>query len=290
MVLPHWTGEHRFCDCLYNMKTRLSAGHRWSSHWTITASKLFLRFQFKIDWTPKSPGISTTVRTRRTTLWLAILCIHCSYHITSWNTFSWQSQFIYSVSSSDIWHWGKLSILRWVPVFGFLSIAAFAWRSFPLSLEFPYMGVFTFRTSSQLLAMCVANIVIFSGIYVIMESPSSFLLVQTARIKKSTIFIYSLLSFITFSLYLDEIFRLLPAKQGDLEVNGHRCWLSQCGGKPRWSRCKSSFDCANWYLAGLNLACVLQVRSFKTNWFLFMKNWNINDKIQLTTPVFFSKI
>ncbi len=31
------------------------------------------------------------------------------------------------------------------------------------------------------------------------------------------------------------------AKQGDLQVNGHRCWLSQCGGKPRWSRCKSSF-------------------------------------------------
>ncbi len=80
------------------------------------------------------------------------------------------------------------------------------------------------------------------------------------------------------------------AKQGDLEVNGHRCWLSQCGGKPRWSQCKSSSDCANWYLAGLNLACVLQVRSFKTNWFLFMKNWNINDKIKLTTPVFFLKL
>ena len=28
-------------------------------------------------------------------------------------------------------------------------------------------------------------------------------------------------------------------KQGDLQVNGHRCWLSQCGGKPRWSQCKN---------------------------------------------------
>ncbi len=35
------------------------------------------------------------------------------------------------------------------------------------------------------------------------------------------------------------------SKQGDLQVIGHRWWLSQCGGKPRWSRCKSTFDCAS---------------------------------------------
>ncbi len=38
------------------------------------------------------------------------------------------------------------------------------------------------------------------------------------------------------SISLSILHNFLSPKQGDLEVNGHRCWLSQCGGKPRWSR------------------------------------------------------
>ncbi len=54
-----------------------------------------------------------------------------------------------------------------------------------------------------------------------------------------------ILCWFTLHLWLSE--NPYITKESDLEVNGHRCWLSQCGGKPRWSRCVSRKTWLLWH-------------------------------------------